>query len=62
MRFYTFFFTKLQIVFYGLMESISKFGNTFSLKIDQAVNTLYFPKKYSVALTECNRPDKTFIF
>ncbi len=62
MRFYTLIFTKLQIIFHGLMESICKFRNTFSLEIDQAVNALYFPKKYSVALTECNRPDKTFIF
>lgn len=51
-----------EIVLHRLMKCICQFRHTFSLKIDKAVDTLYFPEKTPSASLKATEPIKPLYF
>lgn len=58
---YSFLLAISNVVIDGLVKGISKLRYTFTLKINQTVNTLNFTEKNTICLTESDRPYKIFI-
>ena len=49
------------IILYSLVESICQFANTFTFKIDQAVNSFNLPEKDTILFRKIDCTHKTFV-